>query len=188
MPYRAFPEPPPRVADGFYPFRTHQSYRGRDTGQAFPRAYCLAASLFLEPCQKRILARLSLEPTTDGDRGRVSYADAAAHLAKFPHLAVYVTNCSVLIPQSAATRASEKSVHAVISVLRRLKNVHDISIQRANWSYLPSELSAAVLGVIWKLGGRKQVLHRLASETGSTTVVRQRDSNPSLLGQRRVDR
>ncbi|KAJ7048648.1 hypothetical protein C8F01DRAFT_1379602 [Mycena amicta] len=138
-------------------------------------ACCLAASRFREPCQRRILARLQLQTTSDSDANQdwdnmrwILSKDAAAHLDEFPHLAAYVSDCWIALDRGDAfstslhpLAANEDTTHAV-SVLRRLKNVRQASILGiglTTWPDIPNELTAAVLGVIdlvlhRKLGGR----------------------------------
>ncbi|KAJ7054686.1 hypothetical protein C8F01DRAFT_1162571 [Mycena amicta] len=102
---------------------------------------CLAASLFREPCQKRLLHSLQLG-ARHIYRGH-PYIEVAARFEESPQLAGYVTSIAINIAVDVDRAVAE-------SVLRRMKNVREATIQQRHYSGVSPRFCAEVMD--WTVG------------------------------------
>nr|GAT49070.1 predicted protein [Mycena chlorophos] len=97
----------------------------------------LVGSQFKELCQRRIFAniRLCCGPSERG--GFISCVAAASHLDEFPHLAAYIKEIELFLPEPDTP---ESELEVLASILRRLNDIHAARLLYGSWNRLSDPL------------------------------------------------
>ncbi|KAF7297868.1 hypothetical protein HMN09_01007600 [Mycena chlorophos] len=118
----------------------------------------LVGSQFKELCQRRIFANIRLCCGPGKRGGFISCVAAASHLDAFPHLAAYVKEIQLFLPEPDTP---ESELEVLGSILRRLNNIHDAQLLYGTWNRLSDPLREAVLHLlesVWRAPKQNQTV------------------------------
>ncbi|KAF7307634.1 hypothetical protein MIND_00558700 [Mycena indigotica] len=109
-------------------------------GSANIASCCLAASVFRDPCQKRLLSSLHLENSATSRRNFRSYKETAARFTEAPHLALYVTNLTITLRCSDLD--TEAAIASIFTCLTRVQKCNVVGTgSRSQWCEIPSKVT-----------------------------------------------
>lgn len=101
----------------------------------------LAAPIFREPCQKRLLTHLELDDSAHKSPAKRSFSEAEERLKESPHLRKYISRLEIAL-RSDASRASVLAAPLVLGRLTRVTTA-TVTCTIGSWRELPHGLKSA---------------------------------------------